>query len=167
MTAAVDLPQRPFFRLRGDAGMDWISIDWNIVVRDLLHLGAAYLIALPVAFDREEAAHGVGLRTFPLVAVAACGYTIVGFSMLDSTDAEARVLQGLITGIGFIGGGAILKESGSVRGTATAASIWTTGLIGIAVAGDRFEIATLLSLIMFITLRYVRSLQVNGSEGED
>ena len=80
--------------------MNWLSLNWDIVIRDLLHLGAAYLIALPVAFDREESAQGVGLRTFPLVAVAACGYTLVGFSMLDSTDAEARVLQGLITGIG-------------------------------------------------------------------
>ena len=143
--------------------MSWISLDWDIVIRDLLHLGAAYLIALPVAFDRENADQGVGLRTFPLVAVAACGYTLVGFSMLDSTDAEARVLQGLITGIGFIGGGAILKSRGNVTGTATAASIWTTGLIGIAVAGDRYEIALLLSLITFVTLRYVRSLKRDDS----
>ena len=136
--------------------MDWISIDWIVVFKDLTHLGLAYLIALPVAFDRDDSAQGVGLRTFPLVAVAACGYTLVGFSVLDSTGAEARVLQGLITGIGFIGGGAILKEGGNVSGTATAASIWTTGLIGIAVAASRFEIALLLSLITFLTLRYVR-----------
>ena len=69
-----------------------------------------------------------------MVAVAACGYTLVGFSILDSTDAEARVLQGLITGIGFIGGSAILKSRGRVSGTATKTSIWTTGLIGIAAA---------------------------------
>jgi putative Mg2+ transporter-C (MgtC) family protein len=72
--------------------------------------------------------------------------------VLSSTDAEARVLQGIITGIGFIGGGAILKSGGSVSGTATAASIWTTGLIGIAVASDRYEIGLLLSIIMFLTL---------------
>lgn len=140
------------------------EVDWEIVVFNLLHLGAAYLLALPVALDRESATRGAGLRTFPLVAIAACGYTLVGISVLSSTGAEARVLQGLITGIGFIGGGAILKSGGSVTGTATAASIWTTGLIGIAVAFDRYEIALLLSLMTFATLRYVRKFKSDSEE---
>jgi len=136
-----------------------IDIDVWTIVRNLTHLAAAYLIALPVAMDRESANRGAGLRTFPIVAVAACGYTLVGFSVLDSTEAESRIIQGLITGIGFIGGGAILKSNGSVSGTATAASIWTTGLIGIAAATGRYEVALLLSLITFATLRYVRRLK--------
>jgi putative Mg2+ transporter-C (MgtC) family protein len=129
-----------------------MEIDWGQTWFHLWHLLVAYAFALPVALDREATSRTAGLRTFPLVAVAACGYTLVGFSVLSSTDAEARVLQGLITGIGFIGGGAILKSKGNVTGTATAASIWTTGLIGIAVATDRFEIAILLSVITFLTL---------------
>jgi putative Mg2+ transporter-C (MgtC) family protein len=131
----------------------FFEIDWYQVSYNLWHLGVAYVLALPVALDREAASRSAGLRTFPLVAIAACGYTLVGFSLLESTDAEARVLQGVITGIGFIGGGAILKSRGSVTGTATAASIWTTGLIGIAVAADRYEIAVLLSLLTFLTLK--------------
>jgi putative Mg2+ transporter-C (MgtC) family protein len=138
-----------------------IGIDWGQIVFNLTHLGIAYLLALPVAFDREEESRSAGLRTFPLVAVAACGYMLVGMSVLSTTDAEARVLQGLITGIGFIGGGAILKSSGTVRGTATAASIWNMGLIGIAVAFDRYEIAALMSIINFLTLRYVRRFKAD------
>jgi putative Mg2+ transporter-C (MgtC) family protein len=142
-----------------------VEVDWNIVVNHLVHLGIAYVLALPVAFDRDRASRGAGLRTFPLVAIAACGYTLVGISVLDSTDAEARVLQGLITGIGFIGGGAILKSKGNVSGTATAASIWNTGLIGIAVAFGRYEIAVLLSAINFVTLRFVKQFKAeeNGA----
>lgn len=136
-----------------------LNVDWNQVTYNLVHLGIAYLLALPVAMDREKSSQSIGLRTFPLVAVAACGYTLVGVSVLSSTDAEARVLQGLITGIGFIGGGAILKSRGNVTGTATAASIWNTGLIGIAVAFDRYEIAALLSAINFLTLRFVKQLK--------
>jgi putative Mg2+ transporter-C (MgtC) family protein len=98
------------------------------------------------------------------VAIAACGYTLVGIAVLDSTDAEARVLQGIITGIGFIGGGAILKSKGNVKGTATAASIWNTGLIGMAVAFGRYEIAVLMSAINFVTLRYVRQLKKNDDD---
>jgi len=129
-----------------------LDINWNEVWFNFWHLAVAYLLALPVAFNREQASRSAGLRTFPLVAIAACGYVLVAFSILTTTDAEARVIQGVVTGIGFIGGGAILKSGGTVSGTATAASIWTTGLIGIAVAADRFEIAILLSLLMLATL---------------
>jgi putative Mg2+ transporter-C (MgtC) family protein len=139
---------------------DMISeIVWPQIWFNLAHLAVAYALSLPLAYDRERADKGAGLRTFPLVAVAACGYTLVGISVLDSTDAEARVLQGLITGIGFIGGGAILKNKGTVSGTATAASIWNTGLIGIAVAFNRYEVAMLMSAISFVTLRFIRQFK--------
>ena len=132
------------------------DLQWNLITSNLIHLGIAWLLALPVAFDRSRSTRSAGLRTFPLVAVAACGFTLVGISVLDTSGAEARVLQGIITGIGFIGGGAILKTENTVRGTATAASLWCTGLIGIAVAFGRFEIALLMSAINFVTLRYVK-----------
>lgn len=140
-----------------------LDISWSQIIFNLSHLLMAGALSLPVAWDREVESRGVGLRTFPLVAVAACGYTLVGISVLDSTDAEARVLQGIITGIGFIGGGAILKSKGNVMGTATAASIWNTGLIGIAVAFERYEIAMIMALINFVTLRYVRRLKTNDN----
>jgi len=140
------------------------ELQWHIIIFNLTHLGIAYLLALPIAFDRRGASPGAGLRTFPLVALAACGYTLLGISVLDSTDAEARVLQGIITGIGFIGGGAILKNKNSTIGTATAASIWNTGLIGMAVAFDRFEIAILMSLINFLTLRYIKGHRKDSCE---
>lgn len=139
--------------------MPELEINWQLIGNNLWHLGVAYVLALPVALDRESATRSAGLRTFPLVAIAACGYTLVGFSILETSGAEARVLQGVITGIGFIGGGAILKSQGSVTGTATAASIWTTGLIGIAAASGRYEIGILLSAITFMTLRFGRQLK--------
>lgn len=139
--------------------MDPINLDWNQMLFNLIHLGVAYLLALPMAFDRDGSKHGAGLRTFPLVAVAACGYALIGMSVLDSSEAEGKVIQGIITGIGFIGGGAILKNKSSVSGTATAASIWNTGIIGVAVAFSRYEIAALLSMINFVTLRYVKELK--------
>ncbi|NND45418.1 MAG: MgtC/SapB family protein [Xanthomonadales bacterium] len=142
-----------------------MEIDWYEIWMNLVHLGAAYLLALPVARDQEKHSRSAGLRTFPLVAVAACGYVLVGTSVLDSTEAESRVIEGVITGIGFIGGGAILKSKGYVTGTATAAAIWITGLIGVAVATNRFEIAVLLSVISFLTLRFAPMFK-NQSEAE-
>jgi putative Mg2+ transporter-C (MgtC) family protein len=61
----------------------------------------------------------------------------------------------LITGIGFVGGGAILKEGVTVRGTAMAASIWNAGVIGASVAMNRYEVAILLSLLNLLTLRWL------------
>jgi putative Mg2+ transporter-C (MgtC) family protein len=77
---------------------------------------------------------------------------LVGMSVIESTDGEARVIQVIITGIGFIGGRAILKDQDKVAGTASAASIWNTGAIGLAVAFDRYEIAILLAALNFLSL---------------
>lgn len=127
-----------------------------MLLGNLTQLGLAYALALPVGWNREQkASRNAGLRTFPLVAIAACGYMLVGMQVLDTTDAESRVLYGIITGMGFIGGGAILKTNGGVDGTATAASLWITGAIGIATAFKRYEIAIALSLVTFLTLQLI------------
>ena len=128
------------------------QIDWWQVFYHLWHLLFAFALAIPIGLDREKSRRSFGLRTFPLVAVVSCGFMMVGMSVIESTDGEARVFQGIITGIGFIGGGAIFKDSDKVAGTASAASIWNTGAIGLAVAFNRFEIAIVLSLLNFVTL---------------
>ncbi len=141
-----------------------LTIEWREILLNLYRIGVAYLLALPVAWDREHEARSAGLRTFPLVSVAACGYMLVGIQVLDSTGAESRVLYGIITGMGFLGGGAILKSKGSVTGTATAASLWMTGAIGAAVAFHRYEIAIVLALLNFLTLRFVTPFKETDPE---
>ena len=126
------------------------TLNWSLIWMHLRYLLVAYLLALPIGWDRERTTRSAGLRTFPLVAMAACGFMLTGLSVLESEDAQARLMYGLMTGIGFIGGGAILKENHSVSGTGTAASIWNTGAIGMAVAFSRFEIAFILSFINFL-----------------
>ncbi len=133
-----------------------MDIQWSQVIFHLYQLGLAFALSLPVAWDRESRSRGAGLRTFPLVSVAACAYMLIGIQVYEGSAAEARVMYGIITGIGFIGGGAILKNRDQVVGTATAASIWNTGAIGIAVAYGRYEIALLLSLINFLVFLFSR-----------
>lgn len=136
------------------------TLDWHQILTHLAQLGLAFLIALPVAWNREHRAGSAGLRTFPLVAVAACGYMLVGLQMFGGDDgAQARVMYGIITGMGFIGGGAILKEGANVTGTATAASMWNTGAIGVSVAFNRYEIAIVLSLINFLILQFASPIK--------
>jgi len=147
----------------------FIHIDWTQVLYHLVHLVVAYALAIPIGLDREKSERHFGLRTFPLVAVVSCGFMMVGMAVIGSTDGEARVFQGIVTGIGFIGGGAIFKDKDRVAGTASAASIWNTGAIGLAVAYNRFEIAIVLSLLNFVTLWAVGRLKRNlpAQNGED
>lgn len=135
------------------------DFNWHEISYNLGHMLAAYALAFPIGWDREKSAKGAGVRTFPLVAMGACSYMLIGISVFNEGDPQSRVIYGLITGIGFIGGGAILKDHGSVTGTATAASLWNTAAIGIAVAWGRFEMAILLSVANFLTLRLVRRLK--------
>lgn len=139
-------------------------IDWSLVLDHSWHLVLAYVLAIPIGLDRELSQRHFGLRTFPLVAVVACGFMLVGIAVIDSTDGEARVIQGIVTGIGFIGGGAILNVKDKVAGTASAASIWNTGAIGVAVAFSRFEVALVLSILNFVTLWMVGRVKDNISE---
>ena len=71
----------------------------------------------------------------------------------------SRIAAQIVSGIGFIGGGAILKEGPNVKGTATAASIWNTGVIGAAVAMERYDIAIILSLLNLVALRILMPLK--------
>jgi len=134
--------------------LDQLGFDLLRLVEVLTRLAIAFVLAIPIGWERERSTRSAGLRTFPLVAVASCGYTLIAVQLPgDAADAHSRVLQGLLTGIGFIGGGAILKSEHQVRGTATAAGIWVTGAIGAAAGYGRLETALLLSLIALVALR--------------
>ena len=130
------------------------SFDWLQSWDGALKLVVAYVFALPVGWYREQEAHSVGLRTFPVVSMASCGYILLGTTSAHITpEGQSRIIQGLVTGIGFIGGGAILKSEKQVHGTATAASIWCTGVIGAAVAQDRYLLAAMLAALNLFALR--------------
>jgi putative Mg2+ transporter-C (MgtC) family protein len=137
---------------------DWIPIEWHEISKPALQIGLTYLLTATIGWQREEEEHNAGVRTFPIVGMASCGYLLVVGDVTDGA-AQSRVLQGLITGIGFLGGGAILKEGLSVRGTATAASIWNACVIGAAVAMNHFGIAVALTMLNLFTLRALLPLK--------
>ena len=125
----------------------------------------AFLLALPIAWDREQRERSAWLRTFTLVAISTCAILMAARdAMGPSPDAESRVWQGLLTGIGFIGSGAILKMEGGVRGTATAASIWSTAAVGAAVAYGSYDIAIILSFANFAVLRWLAPFKANQDD---
>lgn len=135
--------------------------NWNNdqALAHLITLAVAYVLAVPIGWNREKEERSAGVRTFPLVAMAACGFVMIASSLPGaSPDAQSRILAGLMTGIGFVGGGAILKQGDRATGTATAASLWATGAIGAAVGYGELDIAVILSLVIFLTLTLLAPL---------
>lgn len=130
------------------------------LIPHIVALALSYALAFPIGWNREKGERSAGLRTFPLVAVASCGFLQAAESRLgDSPESLARIIEGLITGVGFIGGGAILKRGASVHGTATAASLWATGAIGVAVALESYDVAVVVAVTTTATLNILSPLK--------
>ena len=133
------------------------------VVTHVVVLAIAYALAFPIGWEREKKERSAGLRTFPLVALASCGFIQGTEAFLsNSPEGTARVVEGLITGVGFIGGGAILKHGASVQGTATAASLWATGAIGTTVGLGSFDVAIAIMVLTFLTLKLLPLIKDEG-----
>ena len=137
-----------------------MHFDWGQVIENLLRVLAALALTLPLGWEREHGRSSIGLRTLPVVAMAACGFALVGrWTPGADADSQARIIQGIASGVGFVGGGAILKMGATVRGTATAATIWNTGAIGIAVAYAVEEVAIVLAVMNFLLLLVLTPLE--------
>jgi putative Mg2+ transporter-C (MgtC) family protein len=117
-----------------------------------LRLVAATLIGSAIGLDRELRHKPAGLKTHALVALGSALVVIVAFGIPDTT-AVSRAIQGIIAGVGFLGGGAILKSSDAmVRGLTTAASIWLAASLGIASGAGQWLAALIALAIALIVL---------------
>jgi putative Mg2+ transporter-C (MgtC) family protein len=129
--------------------------EWGDSLGHLVHLLAAFALAVPIGWNRAREERGAGLRTFPLVAMASCGFVQTAISVLGAGAAtQANILQGVITGVGFIGAGAIMRQGEATTGNATAASIWTVGVIGAAVGYGYFDIGLILAAANLAVLKF-------------
>jgi putative Mg2+ transporter-C (MgtC) family protein len=123
-----------------------------------LKLILAALLGTLIGLDRERKNFGAGVRTHMLIAVGAAlftGLSIAGFAGSD----PARVASQILPGLGFLGAGAILKYKNSVRGMTTAASIWVTAAMGMAVGVGAWLLAIMVTLLVWIVLVVVKKLE--------
>ena len=141
------------------------DLNLKLMVYHLIQLGIAFILSLPIALNREMKDKGAGLRTFPLVSIASCAFMLVAVDIYHggAAEPEARFMYAIITVMGFIGGGAIFKGDNTVKGTATAASLWNTAAIGISVAYGRYEIAIILSVVNFLILQFSEPFKVKDN----
>ncbi|MGJ8637086.1 MAG: MgtC/SapB family protein [Phycisphaerales bacterium] len=138
--------------------IDW-SVSYDEKVSVMLRLGLAALFGSLLGWERGRSEKPADIRTMILIGAGAAMFTLLGERMIESGGDEAiiradptRVLSYIISGVGFLGAGAILHSKRSVKGLTTAASIWTVAAIGAACGVGEFMIALFLFSIAFVTL---------------
>jgi putative Mg2+ transporter-C (MgtC) family protein len=135
------------------------EIDVITVTRVLL----AFVLGGVVGFERERVQRPAGLRTHMLVCAGSACFTVAsiyGFGELGTVRDPARLAAQIVTGIGFLGAGAIFRTGSTVRGLTTASSIWITASIGIVAGLGMFTLAVFTTVLTWFTLFVIKNIEV-------
>ena len=117
-----------------------------------LNLLLAALYGGLIGFERERDKQPAGLRTHILICVGSALFATIATSYFSTPAEVSRVWQNILTGIGFLGAGAIFKSREDIHGLTTAADIWATAAIGLAIAAQLYLLATVSEVIVLVTL---------------
>lgn len=130
-----------------------------------LRLLCAMIVGMVIGTEREYTNRPAGMRTHILVALGAASVMITGqmiflqYSALGATPDPSRLSAQVITGVGFLGAGTILREGTNVKGLTTAASLWSVACLGIAAGAGYYAIALAGMVFIFITLTFFEAIQ--------
>jgi putative Mg2+ transporter-C (MgtC) family protein len=114
----------------------------------------AAALAFIIGWERESRGSPAGDRTFAMVALGAAAFTAIGIEQFPET--AEKLLAGVVTGVGFLGGGMIVKEGGDVRGLTTAAGIWAVSSIGVVVGAGEYLLGVALTALIMLILVWER-----------
>lgn len=139
------------------------KVDWSELLRAIVRLLAAILFGAAIGWERERAHRAAGLRTHILVTVGSAAFMMLGLEMAERAGSgdPTRIIQGVAMGVGFLGGGTILKlpDEQKVQGLTTAAGIWTTAAIGVAAGAGWILLAAVLSVLTLLVLTVLRRIE--------
>lgn len=133
-------------------GASGLALDFHPQM--LLRLVVAAVLGALVGYERERSGKPAGVRTHGMVSLGAALFTLVSVQGFGGAGDPARVAAQVVTGIGFLGAGAILHAGGSVHGLTTAASLWVTAAIGMAVGVGMGLMSFTTAVIVFVLLRF-------------
>jgi putative Mg2+ transporter-C (MgtC) family protein len=123
--------------------------DLQLIERLLL----AALLGAALGMEREWRQKFAGLRTNILIAIGSALFTVMSIDLSAASGGDAtRIAAQIVTGIGFLGAGAIMRTGGSVRGLTTAAMIWVNAAIGVAVGGGEYRVAIIATVVALVVL---------------
>ena len=124
-----------------------VELSHMIIVRILV----SFILGMIIGVERGITHKSIGFRTLSLVCVGSAGFTIVSIYGFDAMD-KSRVAAQIVTGIGFLGAGAIMHTGYVTRGLTTAAALWATAAIGMACGTGMFVLAFILTLMTLVSL---------------
>ena len=146
----------------------WSSSELTANAIILLNLVGALLLGLLVGYERSYHGRAAGMRTYGLVCMASAALTVIGGypdawfgghgALLGVAD-PTRVIQGIVTGIGFLGAGVIMREGFNISGLTTAASIWASAVIGIMVGVGFYLAAMGLAFLCAMSMIYLSRIE--------
>ncbi|MEN6370621.1 MAG: MgtC/SapB family protein [Armatimonadota bacterium] len=133
----------------------------NELITMVLRLLLAVVLGGLIGLEREAHGRPAGLRTHILVSLGAALFTIISQSYTGARSDPSRIASQIVSGIGFLGAGTIIRQGSIIRGLTTAASLWTTAAIGMAVGagGSLIYLAIVSSVIVFLTLSIISRLE--------
>lgn len=132
-------------------------MDISIYFEEAAQVSIAFVIGAVLGLEREFRSKPAGFRTMILICVGSCLYTIL--SKEAGGGSPDRIASNIVTGIGFIGAGVIFKEGITVNGLTTAALIWTTAALGMAIGYHNYPLAIVVSVIVVIALFVLEPVQ--------
>jgi putative Mg2+ transporter-C (MgtC) family protein len=132
-------------------------MDLNIYVEEAAQVSVAFVIGAIIGLEREFRSKPAGFRTMILICVGSCLYTIL--SKESNITSPDRIASNIVTGIGFIGAGVIFKEGISVNGLTTAALIWVTAALGMAVGYNNYPLAIVVTSMVVVVLFVLEPVQ--------
>lgn len=124
--------------------MDSFTLD--LIIKFVL----VVILAGIIGYERERIHRPAGLRTHIIVGIGALIFSLLSVKLFP--DDPARVISNIVTGIGFLGAGTIFREKDVVKGLTTAASLWATAAVGVALALGEYTLAVFGSLVIFLVL---------------
>jgi putative Mg2+ transporter-C (MgtC) family protein len=131
--------------------------DWNALFVSFVCLATAFVLGAVIGLERQWRQRTAGLRTNVLVAVGAAAFVDLGLRV-GGTDGGVRVIAYVVSGIGFLGAGVIMKEGAQVRGLNTAATLWASAAVGCFAGGRRLAEAVLVAIFILAGNTLLRPL---------
>jgi putative Mg2+ transporter-C (MgtC) family protein len=130
--------------------------DGELIQRLLL----AAVLGGVLGFEREVRQKSAGLRTNMLIAIGSALFTLMSYELADAAGADpGRVAAQIVTGIGFLGAGAIIRRDGDIHGLTTAATIWVNAAVGVAAGGGEFHLALIATAVTLAVLLMLHPLE--------
>lgn len=138
----------------------------TLQLESTLLLVLAALLSMVIGLDREARQAPAGLRTHMLVGLGSCVFTLLSLYAFPRSE-TARVAAQVVTGVGFLGAGTILQRKGGIHHLTTAASIWATAAVGMAVGAGAWFLAITSTVIIWVVLRIIRRFEAEKRSKAD